>query len=210
MTSELRNALITHHVNPQQLKDLGYRVSKKFPTEPRIQKGNLAEVFLAEYITSCTSTSLFVYKLRHNANVNQSMTGDDVLAFDFNSNPVRILVGEAKFRTTPNKQTVIDIVEALLKSHIQRIPTSLSFIETQLYEAGNDNLAKKVSQCERAIYQGTLDVQYVGLLLSDASTYRHINSHTTGNLRDLVMISLGVSDPNDLVRNCYHNLGRTP
>ena len=213
MTSELRNALVKHHIHPKverQLKHLGYRMSEKFPTENTTQKGNLAEVFLAEYITSCTSTSLPVYRLRYNTNINQSMKGDDVLAFDFNTDPVRILVGEAKFRTTPNKQTVIDIVKALLKFHTKRIPTSLSFIGEHLYAEGKDDLGLKVLECQRDISQGTLNVQYVGLLLSNASASKHINSHTTDNLHDLVMISLGVPNPNDLVRDCYHNIGKGP
>ena len=110
----------------------------------------------------------------------------------------------------PDKRTVIDIVEALLKSHKKRIPISLSFIVTQLFAEKRADLGLKVAKCQWAISKGTLNVQYVGLLLSDASASRCINSHTTHNLRDLVMVSLGVPDPNDLVRDCYDNIGGVP
>jgi hypothetical protein len=34
------------------------------------------------------------------------MKGDDVLAFDLDSHPVRVIVGEAKFRATSTKDSV--------------------------------------------------------------------------------------------------------
>ena len=207
MTSELRAALVKHHIHPKverELKQLGYQVCNMFPTKHETQKGNLGEVFLAEYITSCSSASLPVYKLRYNLNVNESMKGDDVIAFDFESNPVRIIVGEAKFRTTPDKKTVIDIVRSLLKSHSNQISVSLPFIVSRLIIEENHNLARKVLKCQRDISLDTVNVQYVGLLLSsNAGTSKYVNSHTTNNLRNLVMISLGVPNPNDLVRDCY-------
>ena len=33
MTSELRSALITHHIHPEELRHLGYQMCDKFPTE---------------------------------------------------------------------------------------------------------------------------------------------------------------------------------
>ncbi|MFQ6963494.1 MAG: Hachiman antiphage defense system protein HamA [Oscillospiraceae bacterium] len=45
----------------------------------------------------------FPYRLRYNTNPDQSMKGDDVLLFDLDSDPVRIVVGESKFRGTPDE-----------------------------------------------------------------------------------------------------------
>ena len=44
------------------------------------------------------------------------MKSDDVLLFDLDAAPVRIIVGESKFRTTPDKQAVVDIVDGLVRS----------------------------------------------------------------------------------------------
>jgi hypothetical protein len=44
------------------------------------------------------------------------MKGDDVLAFDLDSHPVRVIVGEAKFRATSTKGSVQEIVTGLVRS----------------------------------------------------------------------------------------------
>ena len=66
-----------------------------YPQALTTQKGNFAEVFLAEYLISTTDMDLPVYRLRYNTNPDQSMKGDDVLLFDLDSDPVRIIVGES-------------------------------------------------------------------------------------------------------------------
>ena len=102
--------LIRHHLSPEALdrdrqrleamQSLGFDADqsrmKLFPTNPSTQKGNLAEVVLAEYIAAANEVSLPVYRLRYNPNVEQAMKGDDVLAFDLDSDPVRVIVGESK------------------------------------------------------------------------------------------------------------------
>lgn len=127
----LREVLVDHHASPQALrrteqhreamKRIGFGAAQKqlrrFPSNLTTQKGNLAEIVLAEYVVAANGLSLPVYRLRYNPNVEQSMKGDDVLAFDLDSNPVRIVVGEAKFRGTPSKAAVTDIVKGLLRSY---------------------------------------------------------------------------------------------
>lgn len=52
------------------------------------------------------------------------MKGDDVLAFDLEADPVRIIVGEAKFRASSSKAAVKEIVEALERSQRGGLPAS--------------------------------------------------------------------------------------
>ena len=54
--------------------------------------------------------------------------------------------------------------------------------------------------------RGRLDLQYVGLLLSDTRSKLNVDRHTNGDLRNLVMISMGVDDPNSLVRDCFDGI----
>ena len=71
---------------------------RRFPINSTTRKGNLAEVVLAEVRgRGIRRESAEVYRLRYNPNVDQSMKGDDVLAFDLDAKPVRIIVGEARF-----------------------------------------------------------------------------------------------------------------
>lgn len=217
---QLREALIQHHTSEEMrerdrrkresLSQLGYPVSDKkthrFPNSNKTQKGNLAEVFLAEYIVAIADAELPVYRLRYNPNVEQSMKGDDVLAFDFHSKRVRILVGESKFRGTPSKSAVEDIVAGLVRSHQAGLPVSLQFVADRLFETDNMDLGRRVENCALLMAQGRLDLQYVGLLLSNTNSKSHVDRHTNSDLRNLVMISLGVDEPNSLVRECFNGI----
>jgi len=217
---QIREALIHHHASAEMrmrdqrkresLRQLGYPISNaeahRFPHADKTRKGNLAEVFLAEYIVAGAVAELPVYRLRYNPNVEQSMKGDDVLAFDFHSKRVRILVGEAKFRGTPSKAAVEDIVSGLIRSHLAGLPASLQFIADRLFEIDNIDLGRRVENCAILLAQGEIDLQYVGLLLSNKNSKACVDRHTNGDLRDLVMISLGVDDPNGLVRDCFDGI----
>ena len=217
---QLRDALIQHHTNEEMrerdrrkresLRLLGYPVSEtkthRFPSDDRTRKGNLAEVFLGEYIVAGTDAEMPVYRLRYNPNVEQSMKGDDVLAFDFHSKRIRILVGESKFRGTPSKSAVVDIVAGLVRSHQAGLPASLQFVADRLFETDNMELGLRVENCALLMVQERLDLGYVGLLLSNTNSRSHVERHTNGDLRNLVMISLGVDNPNSLVRDCFDGI----
>lgn len=217
---QVREALIHHHVSEQMLERdrrrrealllLGYPISDndihRFPRSEKTQKGNLGEVFLAEYVTANAGSELPIYRLRYNPNVEQAMKGDDVLAFDFRSERVRILVGESKFRGTPSKASVEEIVSGLIRSHQAGLPTSLQFVADRLFETGDNALAQRVENCSLLIAQGRLDLLYVGLLVSNKNAKSNVDSHTCGNLRNLVMISLGMDEPGEFVRDCFNGI----
>ena len=185
-TGAMTQWIVTHHVNPEAIEQdrmqrealvrqgLADPARSRFPTNPKTQKGNWAEILLAEYIASSANAQLPVYRLRYNPNVDQSMKGDDVLAFDLDSNPVRVLVGEAKFRSTPSKAVVEELVNALIKSHSGNIPASLQFVADRLFESGNNELGAKVAGCNLLFAQGRLQLDYVGLLVSTRNAHRHV------------------------------------
>jgi hypothetical protein len=216
----LRDILVRHHTNPQQLERserqreamirLGFGAQqarlRRFPTLENTQKGNLAEIVLAEYIEAVTGTTVPIYRLRYNPNVDQSMKGNDVLAFDLDSDPVRIIVGESKFRGTSSKAAVEEIAADLVRSHKAGIPVSLQFVADRLFEDGRTDLAMRVEQCAELFASGRLRLDYVGLFLSDVHAIERVHSGTPRPFARLAMISLGVSDPDSLVRDCYEGL----
>ncbi len=126
---EAREMLIRHHVSDEAkerdkkrvdaMTKLGFKKEalklKRFPTSDTTQKGNFAEIILAEDVLAATDSTLPIYRLRYNPNVDQSMKGDDVLAFDLDDDPVRLIVGEAKFRKRSSGQVVSEIMESLRK-----------------------------------------------------------------------------------------------
>jgi Cap4 SAVED domain len=178
----------------------------RFPIDPSTRKGNLAEVVLAEYLVAATGIVLPIYRLRYNPNIDQSMKGDDVLAFDLDSNPVRIIVGEAKFRGTSTKKAVEEIVDGLARSYKAGIPASLQFVADRLFEAGDAPLGERVLACAILFARGNLRLDYVGLLLSDSRAAERVDSATPASLHRLAMISFGVDAPDALVDDCYGDL----
>ncbi len=216
----LRTMVIRHHAGPEALErteqhrhamerlGLGAEQARlrRFPTNTSTQKGNLAEIVLAEYLVATSNVALPVYRLRYNPNVDQSMKGDDVLAFDLNGTPLRIIVGEAKFRKASSAVAVKEVVEGLLRSHKGGVPASLQFVADRLFEAGQAGLAGQVLNCAILFARGKLRIDYVGMLVSDSRTAERVDDATPSSLRRLAMISLGIDDPDSLVDACYKKL----
>lgn len=217
MVAQLRKALIKHHADDSklsriklQLERLGFDYSK-IPTNPipraeKTRKGNLAEVFLAEYISASTVTELPIYRLRFNPNIEQSMKGDDILAFDFSKNPVTILVGEAKFRTTPNKTAVQGMIKSLLSSHRAGIPASLQFIADRLFEMGSGDLGQRVEDCAEGIANNNQDLRYVGLLMSTGNCKTCVDEHAESLLPNLAVLSFTLNKLNSFYEDCFDQL----
>jgi hypothetical protein len=166
---------------------------QRFPRNASTRKGNLAEIVLAEYIVATSHAGLPVYRLRYNPNVDQSMKGDDVLAFDLDSEPVRIVIGEAKFRGTSTKAAVDEMIAGLVRSNRTGLPASLAFVGERLYDAGQHELADRVMHCVILFSEDRLQLDYVGLLMSDAQSEARVNRHTPTDLRRLAVISLGLA-----------------
>jgi hypothetical protein len=216
-TATVKAWLINHHANPEAFeRDRRRREAllrqgltdpnKRFPINTNTQKGNWAEILLAEYLVSSCGAQLPVYRLHYNPNVDQSMKGDDVLAFDLDSTPVRVLVGEAKFRSDPSKEVVEDIVDALTKSHKAGIPVSLQFIADQLFNTGQEELGEKVDRCSLLFAQGRLRLDYVGLLVSDIKAALHVRRNAKPTIHRLAVISLGLNDPEGIITTCYQGI----
>lgn len=217
----LREKLKEHHTSPEMRKrdlerikamkrqklDPNIKNLRRFPVTSVTRKGNLAEVFLAEYLCASKTVEIPVYRLRYNPNVEQSMKGDDVIAFDLNSNPRRIIVGEAKFRKNSSKQSVEDIVDALSKSHIAGLPISLIFVADRLFEKGENELGEKVMECSTLFAENQLQLDYAGLLMSDRSSAEKVKEHAPKSRIDrLAILSFGMNDPESIIDPCYNDL----
>lgn len=204
------DALNRYHELLELYKSLGMDVSKypisPYPTVENTQKGNYAEIILAEYILATTPMQLPIYRLRYNPNPNQSMKGDDVLAFDLDADPVRIIVGEAKFRQIPQKQDVIDTVDALIRSNKTGLPVSLHFVAERLFELGQHELAKKIINCELLFLYNKLSIDYVGLLMSDKNVHDQVKRHTKSEIHNLLFVSLAFESPEMIIKQIYEGL----
>ena len=148
-----------------------------------------------------------VYRLRHNPNIEQSMKGDDVLAFDLDAKPARVLVGETKFRSRPRRKDVEDIVEQLLKSEKARIPASLQFVADLVRLEGDEDLAEQIEDLQFELGRAHPNIEYVGLLLGPDTAAHIVKTYTpTVAPRRLTMISLSVPDLEACVDACFRTL----
>lgn len=211
----MTTALQEHHNSPDSLQrhqELieSFRIANapppplsRYPKSFTTRKGNFAEIFLAEYLSATTETQLPIYRLRYNPNPDQSMKGDDVLLFDLDSDPVRIIVGESKFRSTPTKEAVIEIVDGLIRSNKAGLPTSLMFIADRLFDENKPELGKKVQDCALLFATNKLQIDYVGFLMSNHNAKNPVNKHTPDGFKHLLMISLGIQNPETVVKEAF-------
>lgn len=208
-----------HHIEPEALirhKELieslrilnlpSISIHSPYPKNFTTQKGNFAEIFLAEYLTATSSVELPIYRLRYNPNPDQSMKGDDVLLFDLDTEPVRIIVGESKFRGTPDKSSVMEMIDGLIRSNREGLPISLMFVSEILIKEGKLELGKKVQNCALLFATNKLTIEYVGLLMGNQNAKNPINKHTPNVLRNLLMISLGIRNPEKVIESSFEKL----
>ena len=175
-----------------------------YPHSPDTRKGNFAEIFLAEYLQEITTAKILVYRLRHNPNPEQSMKGDDVLLFDLSSKTKHIIVGESKFRSKPNTQTVKDITDGLKKSHDRTIPVSIGFVADHLRLEGKLHLAKKIDKCYLDLARGNISVDYFGMLMSNNNGTNNIINCPAPQLDNIQMISVVLNNPDSVVEDVFN------
>ncbi|MEW6046164.1 MAG: Hachiman antiphage defense system protein HamA [Bacillota bacterium] len=219
---EVAQWLERHHTSRERLESLrrqaeilvrqGFpeRASKltPYPSKDVTRKGNLAEIILAEYICDSGEVKLPVYRLRHNPNIDEPMKGNDVLAFDLDSQPVRIVVGEAKFRGSASKEAVDGILEDLGRSCRNVVPVSLGFVAQMLYQEGKTELADRVNECYTLCLNDAVRLDYVGLLMSDERSAEMVRTHASSEIRRLLVISMGLRDPVGFCRECWTEVGQ--
>lgn len=177
------------------------------PKSDTTQKGNLGEIVLIEYLKESRGFTPYIHKLHYNPNTEQSMKGDDVLMFNPNDINTEVLYGECKFRGAPTSKVVGEIVGNL--EGLKKLPISLNFVANRMYEAGEHDLAEQIVDLQVKIYNGEVPVTNVGFLISKNS--KHVGHGTsaivesnldTSNPR-LVMISLGIENPEDIVTKAF-------
>lgn len=218
LIDKLSEWIVKHHVKPDTLK----RFQKKksilekhefkeyveqrlpFSTEnSNTQKGNFGEIVLAEYLTESSGLELFVYKLHFNTNVDQSMKGDDILLFDRTNVQSKMIMGEAKFRTSSSKQAVEEAIKGLYEG---MLPLSMTFVSERLYELGETHLADQIDELISNIHHNKTPIVYVGFLISDNMTYKRVEDHLVTTNKDLLFVSLGLNDPIKVLEKSFENV----
>lgn len=215
LIDKLSDWIIEHHTPVKQLERFKKKksilnkhnfkeyVSKNMPfpiKSFKTQKGNLGEIILAEYLKSSSGLELLIYKLSFNPNIEQSMKGDDVLLFDKNDIKNKIIMGESKYRTTPDKTVVEDIMKALTKDNL---PISLSFVRDRLDDLEENDIANEIDALISEIHKKNIPIVYAGFLHSNHNAAKTIETHLNTDNENLVVISYGEQNPENLIRESF-------
>jgi hypothetical protein len=213
----LARHLIHHHYTEQRLSklkeiygQLGFpqyaEQHRKLPRFENTQKGNAAEILLIEYINSSLNKNLIkVLKLRYNPNVDQSMKGDDVLMIDLTNqngqDQVKMYLGETKFRATPTKAVIDEILESLNKD---KKPLSYSYLMDELGK--NPETSELYERLDKIIIdeiKGRGNLICAGLLLSNTNTFDMVEKHLNSDNPLFVFISIGIENPETLILKAF-------
>lgn len=215
LVDQLAELIIKHHTSPLVLKRLEMKkkilekhqfnkyIEERIPfpmSNTSTQKGNLGEIILSEYLKSSSGLELLIYKLQFNPNIEQSMKGDDVLLFDKVNIESKMIMGEAKFRTTPDKEVVGDIIKALSKDNL---PISLTFVSNMLEKDGKIDLSDQVDDLISKVHSSELNIVYVGFLHSNKNAANNVERNLNSENKNLIVISYGEDNPNDLIKDSY-------
>lgn len=177
------------------------------PVNDNTRKGNLGEITLIEYLKESRGFDPLVHKLHYNPNFNQSMKGDDCLLFNRENLESEVIYGECKYRSKPSKNVITDIVDNL--QGWKQLPVSITFVANCLDQKGEKELADHLIEIHIKIIDGRIPLTNVGFLISTKSstpnqdTKKTIENHLSTTNPRLVMISLGVDNPQQIVNEAY-------
>ncbi|HEY5591327.1 MAG TPA: Hachiman antiphage defense system protein HamA [Paludibacter sp.] len=177
------------------------------PTADITMKGNVTEIIFVEYLKESTNFTPFIYKLRYNPNVEQSMKGDDVLLFNPAKVFDKVIYGESKYRSEPSKNVVKEVIANLEEG--KKLPVSIGFVANILYDQGDDVFADKLMDLQVLLKDEKFNVNNVGFLLSTKSTipskdtYTQVENHLNTTNPNLVFVSLGIDNPSEIVEESF-------
>jgi len=222
--AEIAKWIVEHHVDARRLKRLRKRkaeimtkygipieeyVDKQnlFPKLEVTKSGNATEIILTRYLQTTSGLSLLAYKLSYNTNIDQSMKGDDCLLFNKMDLSSKIIVGEAKFRSTPSKKVVMDMIKNLEGN--KKLPISLPFIAQHFSSNGDEEMAGKIDDLLYEVSKGQIPIVNVGLLLGvkgankSSDTSLAVEANLTTKNSNLVIISLGTDNPKQILDDAF-------
>lgn len=209
---EISDLIIKHHISSDKIKRLKKRkeeILKKYgfeeylqnqnllPIDEKTMRGNGAEIILSEYLQESSVFETLIYRLRYNPNVNQSMKGDDVLLFNVDNLQEKVILGESKFRKTPNSAVVKEITDEFGKK-IKR-PLSILFVANRMSELGNDKIASELEDLNMDIDKGLVPVINIGFLLSNQNTKVNVERNLVSQNPYFLFLSLSIEAPDEFI-----------
>lgn len=164
--TEIANALahriFVYHNDPEEFKEYvekwGYEETFKQingrPQKDRTRKGNFGEILACEYLSSVEGFDIPVMRFRWNPNPDESMRGEDALAFKFSESEdeaSEICVVEAKVQSKFNRTLTGKAVQLQLGD--RKFPRSIKFVSSHLRQRGEVEKAANVMEFLNSLSQ---------------------------------------------------------
>lgn len=151
----IRSAVLDHLVGAKLISSMGgYKkaaqvIVNALPSTKIGRSGDLGEILATEYVDQQTEYSVPIRRLRFKDDRQMAMRGDDVLGFDFDSKPLRVLKAESKSRKQLTPAVVVAACDGLCRHRGRPNPSTLSFISRRLRESDSHDLAQQIEQLQR-------------------------------------------------------------
>jgi len=144
----IRETVVDHLIGAEIIQSIGgFKkaagvIRNSIPVTKISRSGDFGEIMATEFVEQATEYSVPILRLRYKDDRNMAMRGDDVLGFEFDKSPPRVLKVEAKSRASLTSAVVKDASDGLCRHQGRPNPSTLSFISRRLRETGKDDLAE--------------------------------------------------------------------
>ena len=141
-----------HYATEKILEKWGRKKTARFlinkiPVTKRGQSGDLGEILATEFVNSPSMAyEVPINRLRWKDSRELPMRGEDLVGFQFTTQPIQFLKAEAKSRIELTEKVVTAARDALNKNSGLPLPHTLAFIMERLFECNQDDRANLIEE----------------------------------------------------------------
>lgn len=184
------------HLKYRQLASVLTASFDQRPRDRRTRSGNFIEILACE-LAKQQGYDIPVLRLQYNPNRDQSMKGDDILGFRvMNGEPSekRGLVGEGKFRSDFETEAVIEAYNGL-KVKVRSGPISMEFVAAILSREGDKQMAAKILQLRKRIFQQDPKIiqeylLFLGTVGQPRSPFKYLEEYNDDLLSNMIAVNV--------------------
>lgn len=213
----LSQAILDHHMHRQRLADrisaLGYEgvaefVGTELPRDDKTRKGNFGEIVASEHLMQRHGYRMPVFKIRFRDSYKLPMRGEDIVAFQMDSeNRIsRVVIGEAKTLLRFRNSTLLDAHERLITAYRPR-PMTLSMLAEILYDRGDVDLAGEIDRISDMLMKRRFPRSNWIFMITERrkrDTFRRLEEHDDV-ISDLNCASLALEDLTEFIHDLFDN-----
>jgi len=152
----IRDTVLDHLVSADIIESIGGLkkaatiIRNSLPLSKISRSGDFGEIMATEFVEQATEYSVPVRRLRYKDDRSVAMRGDDVLGFQFDQVPPKVLKTESKSRANLTNAVVKEASDGLCRHQGRPNPSTLSFISRRLREMDQHDLAELIEELQES------------------------------------------------------------